>query len=172
MNDHIIIRPFAEADAPEVRELFIRINRLLAPADLKDAFEAYIVSALREEIDRISEYYGEKSGAFWVAVIGIRVVGMFGLEPSGPEAMELRRMYVDPDWRRRGIAQKMLQFAEDHCRIHHLSRLDLSTSEVQSEALSFYRNAGYQLVREEVAGSPSNKTVGGGIRRYHFQKSL
>ncbi len=172
MNEQIIIRPFTEADAPEVRALFIRINRLLAPADLKDAFETYIASALCQEIDRIPEYYNEKGGAFWVAVIDARVVGMFGLEPSGPEAMELRRMYVDPDWRRRGIARKMLQFAEDHCRAHHLSRLDLSTSEVQSDALSLYRNAGYQLVREEIADAASNKTIGGGIRRYLFCKDV
>lgn len=30
--------------------------------------------------------------------------------------MELRRMYVHPDVRRRGIARQMLRFAEDECR--------------------------------------------------------
>jgi hypothetical protein len=48
----------------------------------------------------------------------------------------------------------------------------LSTSELQREALSLYRNAGYGLVREEVAVAASNKTIGGGIRRYHFSKIL
>lgn len=48
----------------------------------------------------------------------------------------------------------------------------LSTSELQREAVSLYRAAEYQLVREEVAVAPSNKTSGGGIRRYHFTKEL
>ncbi len=136
MSNRIVVRPFIEADAAQVRALFIKVNRLLAPAGLEDAFESYIVLSLRQEIDRISEYYRERSGGIWVASIDAEVVGMFGLEQSGPGAMELRRMYVDPDRRRRGIARKLLQFAEDQCRADNVHRLDLSTSETQPEALS------------------------------------
>ena len=165
-------RDFSPDDAAAVRELFIRVNRLLAPADMKDAFEIYIARSLTEEIGRVADYYSEHKGAFWVAVDGRKIVGMFGLEPSGDEAMELRRMYVDPDLRRRGMARKMLDFAEQECRRRHRRRMNLSTSELQREALAFYRNAGYELLREEVAVVASNKTLGGGIRRYHFTKVL
>lgn len=79
-------------------------------------------------------------------------------------------MYVDPDMRRRGIARLMLTAAEDECRRRGRASLDLSTSELQGDALALYRNAGYQLVREEVAEAASNKTLGGGIRRYYFTK--
>jgi len=48
----------------------------------------------------------------------------------------------------------------------------LSTSELQHAALALYRQAGYFLLREEVAETASNKTVGGGIRRYYFAKTL
>ena len=168
----INIRPFATDDAPHVRDLFIRVNRLLAPPPMKAAFEGYIVTSLKEEIDRIEDYYGDRNGGFWVAVDGDKVIGMFGLEPSSEVSMELRRMYVDPDARRRGIARKMLQFAEEECRRRNRPTMDLSTSELQGDALSLYRNAGYQLVREEVAVAASNKTLGGGIRRYHFTKTL
>ncbi len=173
MGISINIRPFAADDAAQVRDLFIRVNRLLAPPDMKEAFEGYIASSLKEEIDRISDYYcRENRGGFWVALDGTQVVGMFGLEPSSPDAMELRRMYVDPDARRRGIARKMLQFAEDECRRRNRLKMDLSTSELQGDALSLYRNTGYQCVREEVAVAASNKTLGGGIRRFHFIKLL
>lgn len=169
----ITVRAFSPDDAAEVRNLFVRINRLLAPPNLADAFERYIASSLVEEIDRIVDYYAEKQGAFWVAIGDTRLVGMFGLElqPTG-DAMELRRMYVDPDVRRQGVARKMLNFAEAECRRRQVRRLDLSTSELQAEALSLYRNSGFQLVREEVAETASNKTLGGGIRRYHFTKRL
>jgi GNAT superfamily N-acetyltransferase len=166
------IRDFSTDDAAAVRELFIRVNRLLAPADSKDAFEIYIARSLTEEIDRVSEYYSERNGGFWVAIEGEGIVGMFGLEPSGEGAMELRRMYIDPDFRRRGMARKMLDFAEQQCRRRQRPRMNLSTSELQREALALYRNAGYALVREEVAEAASHKTLGGGIRRYHFTKAL
>jgi len=48
----------------------------------------------------------------------------------------------------------------------------LSTSESQTEALARYRAAGYRETREEIAADASNKTIGGGIRRFHFAKAL
>ena len=168
----INIRPFDVNDAAHVRELFVRVNRLLAPPHMHRAFEDYIAASLTEEVDRIAEYYGGKGGGFWVAVEGEKIVGMFGLEPASAETMELRRMYVDPDVRRRGIARKMLRYAEDECRRRNLPRIELSTSELQGDALSLYRNSGYQLEREEIATTASNKTLGGGIRRFHFTKLL
>jgi len=59
LGAEITIRPFADDDALPARELFITVNRLLSPADLRDAFEAYIERALVEEIDRIPAYYGQ-----------------------------------------------------------------------------------------------------------------
>ena len=53
VDAEVTIRPFAEHDAAQVRELFITVNRLLSPPDLRDAFEAYIERALGEEIDLI-----------------------------------------------------------------------------------------------------------------------
>jgi GNAT superfamily N-acetyltransferase len=172
MDAEVTIRPFVEHDAAHVRELFITVNRLLSPPDLRDAFEVYIEHALAEEIDRISAYYGERDGCFWVAVTGDKVVGAFGLERTSDDAMELRRMYVDPSARRRGIARRMLQFAEDECRSRNVSRLELSTAEIQQAALALYRNAGYRLVREETVEALSNKTVGSGVHRYYLEKIL
>ena len=97
---------------------------------------------------------------------------MFGLEAAGAGAMELRRMYVDADARRRGIARTMLAFAEDQCRRSAAHEMVLSTSELQKEALALYRRAGYREVREEIADAASNKTIGGGIRRFYFSKTL
>jgi GNAT superfamily N-acetyltransferase len=172
MAGEIVIRPYVASDAAAVRELFIRINRLLAPLAMKDAFEDYIARSLHEEIDRIPDYYRERQGGFWVAADGGRIVGTFGLEISGAAAMELRRMYVDPDHRRRGIARRLLGFAEAECRRRNRPTMDLSTSELNVDALLLYPNAGYRLVREEVAVAASNKTIGGGIRRYYFSKPL
>jgi len=172
MTGDITIRPFSEIDGGEVRALFIAVNRLLSPPGLRGAFEAYIEQALTEEIDRIADYYAERGGGFWVAIRDGRVIGAFGLERVSPDAMELRRMYVDPGSRRAGLGRRMLQYAEDECRERGVARLELSTAEIQDAALALYRSAGYRLVREEVAATASNKTVGSGLRRYYFEKAL
>jgi len=172
MGVEIEIRAFSPGEAAAVRELFVRVNRLLAPAGMREAFESYIARSLKQEIERICEYYSELRGGFWIAADGARILGMLGLEPSGEGAMELRRMYVDPDWRRQGIARAMLDFAEEECRRRNRPRMNLSTSEFQGEALALYRNAGYEQVREEIAVVATNKALGGGIRRFHFTKAL
>jgi len=60
----ISIRPFRESDLTAVRELFILVNRMLAPPHLQEGFESYISRSLREEIDRIPSYYQERQAAF------------------------------------------------------------------------------------------------------------
>ena len=166
------IRRYADADHAAVRALFVAVNRELAPPDMREAFESYITRSLEEEIDRLSDYYSGRQGAFFVAREGETLAGMFGLEGLGTQAAELRRMYVAASFRKRGLARMMLDHAEHICREARTSVLTLSTSELQQAALAFYRNAGYRLVREETAAAQSNKTVGGDIRRYYFQKDL
>jgi GNAT superfamily N-acetyltransferase len=169
LSTETVIRRFEEGDALGVRSLFVAVNRDLAPPEMRVAFEAYVARSLVEEVDRISAYYGDR---FWVAIGAGAVVGMFGLEPASPDAMELRRMYVDPAVRRAGLGRLMLGFAEDECRRLGVRRLELSTSELQPAALALYQRAGYRLVRQVVADEASNKTLGGGIRRFHFEKAL
>lgn len=168
----MIISLYAETDHAAVRALFIRVNRELAPAHLKEAFEAYIERSLAEEVDRLGAYYGERNGAFWVAEEAGRVVGMVGIEQVDAATVELRRMYVDPSARRRAIGRRLLEHAEAAARERGYRIMVLSTSELQQAALTLYRNAGYRFVREGSATEQSNKTVGGGIRRFYFAKDL
>jgi putative acetyltransferase len=168
----VAIRPFQERDASSVRDLFIEVNRQLSPPDMQAAFELYIARSLAEEMDRVSAYYREHSGGFWVADRGGEIIGMFGLESASPGSCELRRMYVAPSARRGGVASQMLRFAEDECRRSAAHKIELSTSELQSTAIELYKKAGYRLVREAVVADASNKTVGGGIRRFYFEKVL
>lgn len=171
--DTVAIRKFQPADAEAVEALFVRVNRDLAPPDMREAFESYVARSIAEEIGRIAAYYDDRAGSsFWVAVEGDELAGMFGLEKLDQSRVELRRMYVSPDHRRRGLARRMLERAEQIALAQGYLELELSTSEVQDAALSLYRNAGYALQTEMVAEAPSNRTVGGNIRRFYFSKAL
>jgi putative acetyltransferase len=165
------IRRYRDSDHAAVRDLFIRINRELARPDLREAFERYMAVSLRDEIDRLADYYAERQGAFLVVYDGDTLAGVFGLEQLGAASAELRRMYVDVAYRRQGLARLMLEHAEQACRDAGTRVLTLSTSELQQAALALYRASGFRLVREETGAAQSNKTVGN-IRRYHFEKEL
>jgi GNAT superfamily N-acetyltransferase len=169
----VTIRIYGDTDHEAVVVLFTRINRELAPPSLRERFEDYIASSIRGELSQLLEVFSAaKRNAFWVVEIDGRIIGMFGIEGRNEGSTELRRMYLDRAYRGRGIAQQMLQCAEARARELGFSMMILSTAEIQDAALAFYRKCGYQLVRVEVADAMSAKTIGGGIKRFHFEKML
>ena len=167
----LLLRAYQLVDHAAVRDLVVGINRELAPAAMRAAFEDYIARSLSEEIDCIPEYYGARGGGFWVALDGDRLVGTFGLERMDADAAELRRMYVARDRRRSGIARLMLRHAEELCREAGCRRLTLATSELQPAAVELYRRNAYRQVREEVSELETNKAIAG-LRRFYFDKEL
>ena len=168
-----LLRPYEDNDREAVRTLFKRVNRDLAPTQMRQAFEAYIELSLKEEIDIIPQYYNAERGrSFRVVVQATSICGFFGLEPAGDSNIELRRMYVDPSYRRRGLARWMLNQAERISRQEGWTKMVLSTSELQCPAVRLYRSANFTLVRDELVSATTNKTVGQGIRRFYFEKPL
>ena len=109
---------------------------------------------------------------FGWAIQGDKLLGTFGLERTSSEAMELRRMYVDSWCSTARDRSTDASFCEDECRRRMIFRLELSTSELQEAAPSFYRNSGYRLIREDLAHIGSNKTVGAGLPQIYFEKCL
>ena len=166
------IRPFKDGDKQKVPDLFIQINRLIAPKGTEQQFEEYIGRSLAAEIDHISNYYKQHFDNFWVAKQNGTLKGMFGLEQWKDDGLELRRMYVDPGTRRQGIAGHMLCFVEIYCWENGVNQLHLSTSELQPAALALCKYAGFPITHEEQVETAGDKTIGGGIRRYYFTKPL
>jgi len=172
-DNAVIIRAYEDTDHAQVRDLFIRINRELAPANMREQFEEYISTAINGELSQLRGVFSEtKRNAFWVVETNGQIIGMLGIESRDHASTELRRMYLDRRYRGRGIAQRMLQCAEMRARKLGFSKLILSTAEVQQAAISFYRKSGYTLVKSELADTMSTKTVGGGLTRFHFEKVL
>lgn len=169
----VTIRAYDVADYDAVVSLFTRVNRELAPADMRERFEDYIATSIAGELSRVSEVFAaSKRNAFWVVEIEGQIIGIFGIESRSGDTTELRRMYLDRFYRGRGIAQRMMLCAESRAHDLGFSTLILSTAEIQHAALAFYRKSGFQLVRTERAEAMSTKTVGGGLTRFHFLKTL
>lgn len=167
------LRMYRAEDWRAVRDLFISINSELAPPNLVEAFDAYVAAALETEIDQIPEYYSARSGSFWIAEDrNGNLIGMYGLEQAGPKTAELRRMYVAQTFRRQGLASKMLDHAERTARRSGYQTMILSTSSLQAPAIALYRAVGYRLTSEERSTTASHKSIGAGVKRYHFEKTL
>ena len=61
-----------------------------------------------------------------------------------PEFGEIKRMYVSPHGRGRGVAKKLLALLESHAIGSGCKLLTLETGPYQQEALALYASAGYE----------------------------
>ncbi len=171
--DTLIIRPYRSEDQNAVKDIFINWNMNLSKSENLEDLETYINSVLDGEILHIPKVYQQVPGSgFWVADLAGVVVGMAGIERLNEVEAEVRRMYVQSGYRRRGIGIRILSHIEDFCVEERYQRILLSTSELQEAALALYRAQGYTLVREEISERQTLRTIRSGIRRFHFEKQL
>ena len=82
-------------------------------------------------------------GAFVVAYEADTPVGCGAVRLIDPAVAEIKRMYVRPDVRGRGIARRMLVVLEDQARSLGVTKLLLETGARQPEAIALYSRTGY-----------------------------
>jgi GNAT superfamily N-acetyltransferase len=85
-------------------------------------------------------------GAFLVAYVEGEPVGCVGLVRLDAKTGEVKRMYVAPEGRRRGIARALLGALETAARELGYSRIRLDTSAGQPEAKVLYESSGYRTI--------------------------
>ena len=71
-------------------------------------------------------------------------VGCGAIKEFSPEAVEVKRMYVMPEERGKGIASRILHELEEWARELSFKRCVLETGKRQPEAISLYLKNGYQ----------------------------
>jgi GNAT superfamily N-acetyltransferase len=75
-----------------------------------------------------------------------RAVASGALRRRDDVTAEIKRMYVAPDVRRRGVGAAMLRWLERAAARAGYDRVVLETGNEQPEALAMYRSAGYAEV--------------------------
>jgi GNAT superfamily N-acetyltransferase len=169
----VTFRRYQAADHDSVASLWTRINRELAPIGMEKLFEQYIATTIDGELKQLLEVFSDaKRNAFWVVESADEIVGSFGIESCNFNQTELRRMYLDEDYRGLGIAQRMLDCAEAEARALGFTRMIVSTAQIQKAADRFYRKSGFLQIRTEIAEAMTVKQAGGGLTRFHFEKAL
>jgi putative acetyltransferase len=97
-------------------------------------------------------------GTFLVARVDGRAVGCGAVRRLDETTGEVKRMYVEPELRGRGVAKAILHHLEATARELGARRLVLETGIHQDEAIGLYRQAGYREVDcwGEYAHSPTS----------------
>jgi ribosomal protein S18 acetylase RimI-like enzyme len=82
-------------------------------------------------------------GAYYVGYKGSEAVAGGGLRDIGDGVAEIKRMYVRPGARSRGVAAELLRTLEEAARALGYARARLDTGPNQVTAQRLYRAAGY-----------------------------
>jgi GNAT superfamily N-acetyltransferase len=85
----------------------------------------------------------------WVALDGAEVVGSVALRDLGDGVVELKRMYLRPDQRGRGLGRELLGVALDWARDRGMRAVRLDTSERMVAAQRLYEAYGFERVPGE-----------------------
>ena len=97
-------------------------------------------------------------GTFLVARDDGRAVGCGAIRLIDPRTAEVKRMYVEPDQRGKGVGRAVLARLDAAARQMGAKRLVLETGIRSPEALALYRGAGFKQIAcwGEYATSPTS----------------
>ena len=87
--------------------------------------------------------FAPPQGAFLVGYHEDEPVCAGGLKPIAPDAAEIKRMYVVPGARRRGVARALLRALEGAARERGYAFVRLDTGPLQRGAMALYADEGY-----------------------------
>jgi GNAT superfamily N-acetyltransferase len=83
------------------------------------------------------------SGIFIVARAGDMAAGCVGIKKFDEESCEMKRMYIRPAYRGRGMGRLLCNYVIDWCRKSMYRRILLDTNAEMKEAVFLYRKCGF-----------------------------
>lgn len=95
------------------------------------------------QLEQLPGSYTGSGGAFFVAVDEAQVIGTAGLALVEPGLFELRKMYLRPEARGRGVGQLLFDACLAHAIAHGGKRIVLDTTEKMTTAIAFYERNGF-----------------------------
>jgi putative acetyltransferase len=103
-------------------------------------------------------FEADDDSAYLVAAVGGRAVACAAWRPLGDRVAELRRMYVRPSYRGRGIARQLICWVEEEALATGRPTVRLDIDPLLEAAIGLYLSSGYQPIPAygEYAGTPGH----------------
>jgi putative acetyltransferase len=98
------------------------------------------------DVLEIERYYTNRQGEFWVVETEGKIIGTAAYYPieRGENAVEIRKMYLLPEARGKGLGKYLLQELERTIIVKGFQEIWLETASILQEAVSLYEKSGYR----------------------------
>jgi GNAT superfamily N-acetyltransferase len=130
-----IVAAQTDADLLAARELFVEYADYLG-VDL--GFQGF-----REELDGLPGAYAPPDGRLLLAVKDTRAVGCIAIRKLGDGICEMKRLYVKPAYRNRGLGRGLAEAAIAEARSVGYTKMRLDSLLSLKEAATLYRSLGF-----------------------------
>lgn len=144
MNEQTFhIRPAMNADRRAVQDIVFATLREYGMKPDPEHTDA--------DLADLEAHYFARGGCFDVMVDSNgQVVGCVGLDRIDARTVELRKMYLHPDARGKGLGRRLLDHAVGQARHMGISRITLETASCLKTAIEMYRRHGFVESDEKI----------------------
>lgn len=112
-----------------------------------EEYYSNIVGGVQNRKGFVPYNISESIGIVLIASVNDIAVGCAGLKKNSESDAEIKRVWVEPEYRRRHIAVDMMQMIEETAKKMQFKRTVLQTREAMREAISLYEKLGYYRIR-------------------------
>jgi len=95
------------------------------------------------EINDLPKMYGVPNGSLIIAMTNETTIGVAGIRKLDNDVCELKRMYVQPRYRKLGIGDAMMQLAIKYAKSQQYKKMKLDTDKSMNQAISLYLKTGF-----------------------------
>jgi len=96
-----------------------------------------------EELASLPGDYGRPRGRLWLAMFGGEAAGCAGIRPFGEDDCEMKRLYVRPAHRGKGVGRRLASTAIEVAKENGYHRMLLDTLASMTDATRLYRSLGF-----------------------------
>lgn len=141
-----IIQADSKEHSCHIRELFReRVSAVNLIVSREYNISLDVKASLEQDMARLQQY-SPPSGCLLLAEYDGKITGCAGLRKMIENVGEVKRMYVRPEYRRKGIGRSLLQAIITQARQIGYSRLRLESAPFSKEAQALFYSEGFQKI--------------------------
>ena len=99
-----------------------------------------------EELNIINSMYGSPTGCLLLVYDNELPVACAAYRKIGEDICELKRMYIKPDYRRKGIGQEIMNILCTRSKLNGYRLMRLDTLDTMTPAIKLYSNNGFYTI--------------------------
>lgn len=141
----------------EIKELFTEYTDFLVSGDSE--FKKYLeIQKYDHEVENLEEKYGLPKGRLYVAYFENKAAGCIALRSLNDTQCEMKRLYVRPEFRGKGIAKILTEKIISDAKEIGYSSMLLDTLPFLTTAIEMYKKIGFYEI-ECYNDSPLDNTI-------------